>query len=67
MELTKKEKKVLDIIEQYGSIDGNHHKQWVLDQVIRILTEEEYEKWIKEFKDGEDGPETYDWDEGIPP
>lgn len=24
-------------IELYGSIDGGHHKQWVLDQVTRIL------------------------------
>lgn len=24
-------------IEMYGQIDGGHHKQWVLDQVTRIL------------------------------
>lgn len=24
-------------IERYGQIDGGHHKQWVLDQVARIL------------------------------
>lgn len=24
-------------IERYGQIDGSHHKQWVLDQVTRIL------------------------------
>jgi hypothetical protein len=24
-------------IERYGQIDGEHHKQWVLDQVVRIL------------------------------
>lgn len=23
-------------IEKYGSIDGDHHKQWVMDQVARI-------------------------------
>lgn len=28
---------------------------------------EEYEKWVKEFNDGEDGPETYEWDVGIAP
>ena len=26
-------------IERYGSIDGGHHKQWVLDQVMRALTD----------------------------
>jgi hypothetical protein len=24
-------------IERYGQIDGEHHKAWVLDQVVRIL------------------------------
>jgi hypothetical protein len=24
-------------VERYGSIDGSHHKQWVLDQVVRAL------------------------------
>lgn len=28
----------LDIINRYGGIDGAHHKQWCLDQVVRILT-----------------------------
>jgi len=27
----------LHFIECYGGIDGAHHKQWVLDQVARIL------------------------------
>jgi hypothetical protein len=28
----------LRYIFTYGQIDGAHHKQWVLDQVVRILT-----------------------------
>jgi len=28
---------VLYFIERYGQIDGAHHKQWVLDQVARII------------------------------
>jgi hypothetical protein len=27
----------LEFIAAYGQIDGAHHKQWVLDQVARIL------------------------------
>lgn len=27
----------LEYIGRYGQIDGAHHKQWVLDQVARIL------------------------------
>lgn len=29
---------VLAEIDQYGGIDGSHHKQYCLDQVVRILT-----------------------------
>lgn len=57
----------LDIILQYGMIDGDHHKKWVLDQVVRALTGEEYERWVKDACNGEDGPDTYEWDIGIPP
>jgi hypothetical protein len=76
----------------YGGIDGSHHKDWVLDQVSRILngtpvivhlaswdngqteirfwTGEptiQYNDWVVELKSGEDGPETYSYDEGITP
>ena len=27
----------MEFISRYGQIDGEHHKQWVLDQVARIL------------------------------
>lgn len=56
----------LELISQYGSIDGEHHKTWVIDQVVRILAPD-YATWVREQKDGEDGPDTYRWEEGIPP
>jgi hypothetical protein len=59
--------KALGLIEQLGGIDGGHHKAWVIDQVVRILTGKNYAAWVAEYKRGEDGPETYDWDEGIAP
>jgi len=42
--------------------DGEHHKQWYLDQIIRLLIadDEEYKKLRKDAKD-------YGWDEGIAP
>lgn len=43
--------------------DGEHHKMWVIDQMVRILSGENYDKWVKEFCDGEEG----EWDIGIPP
>lgn len=59
----------LSIIEEYGGIDGGHHKQWVLDQVVRALTGSDaaYQQWVKETRQGYDGPETYSWEEGIAP
>lgn len=29
---------VLKLFDQYAGIDGGHHKQWVIDQAVRILT-----------------------------
>jgi hypothetical protein len=57
----------MEFIERFGGIDGAHHKTWVIDQVARALLEDAYPHWVVEMKDGEDGPNTYDWDEGIPP
>lgn len=49
-------------IDQSGGVDGAHHKQWVLDQVMRaLLSEEGYRGFIAARR--ADG---YDWDEGIP-
>ncbi len=87
----------LYFIERYGSIDGAHHKTWVIAQVARILNgspltvvqarwkgltgpegdhaeyrvsvgaSPEYASWVATCKAGEDGPDTYGWDEGIAP
>lgn len=57
----------IDMAVSYGGIDGGHHKAWVIDQMVRILAGDDYDKVVAEAKDGEDGPETYGWDEGIAP
>lgn len=31
-------KRALDVIADCGDAEGDHHKQWVLDQVVRALT-----------------------------
>lgn len=42
---------------EYGYIDGAHHKQWVIAQMLRtLLTEEEEAQLLDE-----------DWDDGIAP
>ena len=84
--------KALEFAETYASTDGEHHKMWVIDQMVRALTgcpmatleaydaghgqtyhyqgqgeSEVYTRWVASFEDGEDGPETYEWDSGTPP
>jgi hypothetical protein len=62
----KRISEALDLIMQYGGIDGAHHKTWVLDQVVRVLADD-YDQWVADAKAGDDGPDTYEWDEGIAP
>lgn len=61
--------KALAIAMNFGTTDGDHHKMWVIDQMVRALLGNgvDYDKFIINFQMGEDGPETYQWDEGIAP
>ena len=60
----------LEVATRYGQIDGAHHKQWVINEMMRQLVGNHapaYEKLVAVAKAGEDGPDTYGWEEGIPP
>lgn len=59
--------KALRILIRYGGIDGAHHKMWAIDQAVRALAGEFYDELIAAANGGEYGPETYEWDVGIPP
>lgn len=66
----ERRKKVQELVTQYGMIDGAHHKQWVIDQVMRtLLGAELYKSWVKDMNIMRDvDGELYDpWDEGIAP
>lgn len=60
-------KEALVLALRYGGIDGDHHKAWVIDQMVRVLTGDAYEQVVEAACSGEDGPHTYTWREGIPP
>jgi hypothetical protein len=84
-------KQALALAVRYGGIDGDHHKAWVIDQMVRVLTgcpqatfkardakgheyeyeglgkSEEYKQLVADACAGDDGPDTYSWDEGVPP
>jgi hypothetical protein len=57
----------LELLIEDGQVDGQHHLRWVIDQAVRVLAGSDYERRIADYCDGEDGPETYSWDEGIAP
>lgn len=49
---------------QYGGIDGSHHKQWLIDQMLRTLCGAAYPDVMAVYNSDEE----YDsWDEGIAP
>ena len=52
---------------RYGQIGGEHHKTWVIDQMVRVLAGEGYDSLVIDAKAGEYGPETYSWEVGIAP
>jgi hypothetical protein len=52
------------IMTEYAMIDGSHHKQWVIDQVLRALLGSDYEDFIYGYNHD---PDYEDWDEGIAP
>lgn len=70
---TKAERRIVDALEiayKHGGHYGEtHHQAWCIDQMIRTLcgSEEEYNKWVREYEDGEEGPNTYEWHTGIAP
>ena len=65
-------KEIEELIVRYGMIDGAHHKNWVLDQVMRIIKKDKYEEFVRdyEYKD-DDGnilaEKIYEWNPGIAP
>ncbi len=57
----------INIAVRYGGNDGSQHKAWVIDQMVRELAGDEYEQIVADAKNGQDGPDTYEWDEGVAP
>lgn len=63
--------KALELADSYGQIDGDHHKLWVIDQMVRALlgSDAAYDAWVDMHKGpvNADGEHDYDWDVGIAP
>lgn len=67
MDTNERIEAALEVAVRYGGTDGSHHKAWVIDQMVRALAADKYDALVADAKNGEDGPETYDWDCGIAP
>lgn len=57
----------VDLAVKYGGIDGAHHKDWVIDQIVRKLSGKQYTQVVRKACDGPDGPDTYSWETGVAP
>ena len=52
----------MQMIIDHGGHDGEHHKDWCLDQVFRILAGDQYQSIVDDQKSA-----GYEWNEGIAP
>lgn len=59
--------KALDVAYSHGQTAGDHHKAWVIDQMVRRLLGDDYAEWIKEYKHEDRDDNAYTWDEGVAP
>lgn len=62
----EKIKAALELIERYGGIEGSHHKQWLIDQILQKLTGDDYPEWVKRWEN-EPGYEGCEWEKGQAP
>ncbi len=67
IEQTRRIQAALDVACRYGGFDGEHHKIWVIDQMVRELTGVSYDTVIRGFCNGVAGSGTYGWETGIAP
>lgn len=59
--LEAKTQNAIDIAVEAMSADGDHHKIWGLDQVVKTLADDQYDDIIKKFE--EEAGST--WDHGV--
>jgi hypothetical protein len=65
--IDSKIEEAINLAVMYGGIDGAHHKDWLIDQMVRKLAGERYDQIVADACAGEDGPDTFSWDCGIAP
>ena len=67
-QLRKRIASALEIARDFGQINGDHHRLWVIDQMVRALTGDAYERWVLAVSSNlHDPSEPYGWETGIAP
>lgn len=61
MSALERQKYAMRMITKYGGYDGAHHKNWVIDQVARILLETPIIEDGLDFNTGEPSKKYLDW------
>jgi len=57
----------VQIAFENGNIDGAHHKQWVIDQMVRALLGPEYKIWVERHNANNTRDGYPPWDTGVAP
>ena len=68
----KRASAALSIANVYGGVEGETHKQWVIDQMVRALLgfdedPTDYERWINDYGFGPNAEICWEWDFGTAP
>lgn len=63
---------VFNLIYSYAGIDGAHHKDWLFDQIMRTITGDNYEEFVKFYErplsvNGLEEGDYCQWDAGTAP
>jgi hypothetical protein len=49
-------KAIINFIEEHGQVEGDHHRLYCIDQVLRIALGDDYNQWVKDFEAPQEEP-----------
>lgn len=57
------------VAAKWAMVDGERHKQWVIDQMLRrLLGDEGYRHWVDQWHNAQEDDEVFvEWDTGVAP
>lgn len=68
--MTDEEKlsKILDLAASYAGVDGSHHKQHALVEIVKLIKGDDFDSWYEDYlgQDENGDPIYCEWEEGTP-